>query len=376
MINRRLALASAAGGLALVAAGGGWLRLSRQPSTASAPWTDATRPHDDPRLAMLSRAILAPNPHNRQPWLFRLTGPDSVLVSCDLDRRLPETDPFDRQITIGFGCMAELAVIAASALGRAVTVRPFPEGVPAGRLDRRPVLALELGKPGTAGRDPLEAHTLTRRSTKRPFDMARIPAAADLAILVASSSSAVVTADPARVAQIRDIAWRAWLVEAETPRTFRESVDLMRIGSVEIDRNPDGISLGGPLVEGLAAIGQISRESMVDPASTGFKAGVDRYRTMIAATPAFFWIGSGQEGLANALSVGRAYLRANLAATSRGLAMHPISQALQEFPEMRALRTEMATALGVRYPDMLARIGYAEPPGPSPRWPLSSRLVS
>ena len=31
-----------------------------------------------------------------------------LTIFCDLDRLLPETDPFDRQITIGFGCFLEL----------------------------------------------------------------------------------------------------------------------------------------------------------------------------------------------------------------------------------------------------------------------------
>ena len=57
----------------------------------------------DPRMRALSYGILAPNPHNRQPWLVDLTTPDRVVVWRDKAKNLPETDPFDRQLTIGMG---------------------------------------------------------------------------------------------------------------------------------------------------------------------------------------------------------------------------------------------------------------------------------
>ncbi|MEL7319772.1 MAG: twin-arginine translocation pathway signal protein, partial [Pseudomonadota bacterium] len=94
---------------AAVTALAGWGVLS-SPSLAkaSAPWLAAGKGFADPRLTALSYAILAPNPHNRQPWQFTLVGEDRIDVTCNLDKRLPSTDPFDRQITIGFGCMIEL----------------------------------------------------------------------------------------------------------------------------------------------------------------------------------------------------------------------------------------------------------------------------
>jgi hypothetical protein len=51
--------------------------------------------------------VLGPNPHSRQAWLIRLEGAGSVALFCDLERRLPETDPFDRQIVIGLGAFVE-----------------------------------------------------------------------------------------------------------------------------------------------------------------------------------------------------------------------------------------------------------------------------
>ena len=150
-----------------------------------APWAaaPAASAHPDPRIRALAWAVLAPNPHNRQPWIAELPAaqPDMVVLRCDLDRRLPVTDPFDRQITIGLGAFAELFRLAAAEEGRAVAVIPFPDGDPAPRLDGRPVALLRLGAPGSATPDPLFRQAPARRSSKRPYDMAR-PVAPEAAL--------------------------------------------------------------------------------------------------------------------------------------------------------------------------------------------------
>jgi len=136
MLSRRTLLASQAAGLSLGLADG-WLRPVRAQTLGPlAPWTVA--PHADPRIAAAAWAVLSPNPHNRQPWQLRLIGQDSLTLHCDLDRRLPVTDPLDRQITIGLGCFAELFRLAAAAQGFTAEITPFPEGEPQPRLDGRP----------------------------------------------------------------------------------------------------------------------------------------------------------------------------------------------------------------------------------------------
>lgn len=48
---------------------------------------------DDIRLKMLCYAILAPNPHNKQPWLVELSGEDAITLYIDREHLLPMTDP-------------------------------------------------------------------------------------------------------------------------------------------------------------------------------------------------------------------------------------------------------------------------------------------
>ncbi|MEM1375917.1 MAG: hypothetical protein AAGG69_00870 [Pseudomonadota bacterium] len=73
-LSRRKFLGLVGGGV-VVAAGAGAATFinTRTPHAALAPWDQAGN-YDDARLRALSYALLAPNPHNRQPWEAELVG--------------------------------------------------------------------------------------------------------------------------------------------------------------------------------------------------------------------------------------------------------------------------------------------------------------
>lgn len=343
-------------------------------------------------MRALSYALLAPNPHNLQPWIVDLRQADQLSLQYDTARALPMTDPFGRQLLIGCGCFLELLELAVKEQGINVDTRLFPQGIPANdKLDGKPLAVLRRAA-GTAVADPLFAQVLRRRSTKTPDDMTReVPAQAQatLAQAVAQTQGAnaasglklsVAGPDAKDMLDgLRDLICQAWLVEATTARTHKESVDLMRIGSAEVIANPDGISLGAPMFDRMKAAGQISREAMLDPNSPGNRMGQQRYAGMMKATPAMLWLASADNSRRAQLDSGRAYLRAALAATGLGLSLHPVSQALQEFPEMASQREQAHRLLQVAEPgrvQMLCRLGYGPAVEPSPRRPLQALLRS
>jgi hypothetical protein len=380
-MNRRLFLATA-GRIVLTVATtpAAATILASTPPDPLAPWRAAPASADpDWRVRAAGWAVLAPNPHNRQPWQFVLGDAGSLTLHCDLARRLPVTDPFDRQITIGLGAAAELFRMAAAAEGIAVEVVPFPDGVPAGRLDHRPVALLRRVAEAAAP-DPLFAHVLARRSTKRAFAMHPTPDAAALAALASLSSTIGFTTASDRVAALRALMWQAWLIELETPAAHGESVALMRLGREAVAADPDGISIWGPGLDEAVAAGAITRDGFATPGSQAQRVMIARYQAMLAATPAVIWTTSARDGKDDAFAAGRDWLRLNLAATGLGLALHPVSQALQEYGAMAGAKDALHHLLGVAAPgrvQMLGRIGLplGEAPPPTPRWPAKSRIL-
>lgn len=366
----------------ILAAGAGTFAVTREPSRALEPWQAAGTLETEPRRKAVSYAILAPNPHNRQPWMVDLVGDDELVLYCDPDRVLPVTDPFSRQITIGLGCFLELLRMAAAEGGHKAIITPFPQGYVDQSLDDRPVAHVKFVGIGAGERDPLFAAVPERRSNKEPFDLKRPVSTADFtairdAGLAGDAISAYGTNEPDMVAKLRDLTWRAFETEIRTPAAYLESVDLMRIGKAEIEANPDGIDLGGPFLETLSLIGALDREQLVDPTSTAFAQGLDMYREITGTGMAYVWLMTPANTRHDQLAAGAAYLRQNLTATSLGVDMHPLSQVLQEYTEMAVLYEEMETLLGKpsgARVQMLARLGYGPELKPSPRWHAATRI--
>lgn len=374
-VSRRTIIAGAgAAGLVLAGGAGVW-RVTRRPQTAFLPWALSAKAPADIRLDAFRHAILAPNPHNRQPWLIRLEGDDSATLFCDLAKRLPHTDPFDRQIVIGFGAFIELAGIAAAQRGFRMEVQPFPDGEPEPRLDGRPIARLVFAQDATVAKDPLFPAIVKRRTNRALYDAARTLTEGEASRISEGPHSI----DAKLIAAVKTITVAAMTIEITTPVTFGESVDLMRIGADEIDANPDGLILSGPAMESLKLVGLLNRSTLADPSSRVFKTGLEMQQQICGSIPALIWITTPTNGRRDQLEAGRRYVRANLRATALGVGMHPLSQALQEYPEMAAKHAEIRDVLGVKQGEalqMLARMGYAPPAAPAPRWPLETHFKS
>lgn len=382
MISRRQLLVT--GGATAVVAGIGVTGYVHGPGQAKArePWKRAGESFGDARLDALAYAILAPNPHNRQPWWFELVGDDRIDVYFDQDRRLPETDPFDRQLTIGFGCLLELLRQAGAEKGYRVTVSPFPDGEPQPLLNGNRMAQISFAQDPSISKDPLFRSVLDRRSTKEPFDPARPVSQQTLSAVVGASQSGLKvdgTIAPNEVAEIMDLAWQGWLIEYDTDATRRESIDLMRFGNRAVVDNPDGIDMGGLSMGLMNLAGIVTPESLDKKGSQAYQIGIDMYEQIVKTAMGFVWIVSETNTRTDQLTAGNTWVRLNLAAQHEGLCIHPLSQILQEFPEMeepyRAMRETLAVPKSGAV-QMLGRVGYTSFPTASPRWPLESRLLN
>lgn len=172
---------------------------------------------------------------------------------------------------------------------------------------------------------------------------------------------------------------RAWKTELTTARTVMESLQLMRIGPDEIGANRDGITINKPRVRFLSAVGLFDRDEAAPPDSASVQQQIDDFNDTIASTPAFFWMTSDGNSRTTQLLTGREYARAQLTATAYGLSMHPLQQALQEYPEQSDAYAAIHDLVGAHRPrqtvQMWARIGYGPRIGPSPRRGLEAHLV-
>jgi hypothetical protein len=356
-MRRRRLLASAPGLAGALIAG-----CERSEPETEAAWRGPVGDQTDPRLAILAWSILAPSPWNTQPWQVVLAGPDGILLRADAARRLPASDPDGRQERVALGCFVELGVMAAAARGHRLT--PGAGG---------PELQLQLRADPAVGPDPLFAAVRRRRTSRRAFDLEKPVTATHarmLADAVASRATVGFLTEPRPVAAMRELVSAARVAGRTLPGAAAEHARWLRLGPDEAATHGDGIVLGGPWLGLLRRAGAVSAELIV--ADGGAAAWVDRlfWQNLFAGTASFGWLATAGDDPAERLAAGRAYQRLDLAAAAAGVALHPVSEALGDVPELGEARLELERQLGVVPParvQMLFRLGYAGPQPPSPR---------
>ena len=133
------------------------------------------------------------------------------------------------------------------------------------------------------------------------------------------------------------------------------------------------------MVRALAAVGLFDRRQAPAPDDSATTSQIKDFNRKIDGTPAFFWLVTEGNDRLTQVNAGRAYVRAQLAATAAGLSMQPLSQALQEYPEQAVPYTEIHQLLGAPAPrvtvQMWARLGYAPVIEPSPRRGLEAHIL-
>jgi hypothetical protein len=358
---------------------------SRIPDAAIEAWRGPV-PQSDVRRWILSYAILAPHSHNLQSWIVDLSTPDEILLYCDLSRLLPETDPYSRQIMMSHGTFLELLDIAARERGLRCTVELFPEGAfGPDKLDRRPVARIRLAPDPAVQKDPLFAQVLRRHTNRNRYDLQR-PVSPDVQQALAEAVKPnplhfgfVGTDSPERLKQHRAIAAEAWRIELTTPRTILESFKVLRVGASEVARYRDGLVVMDPMVVLLDRVGLFDRSQAPAPNSYATTSQVKDFDQKLESTPGFLWMVTEQNDRATQVNAGRAYARVQLAATGHGVAMQPLQQALQEYPEQAQTHDEIRRLLeasdSAQTVQMWARVGYAAQVEPAPRRPLDAFIL-
>jgi hypothetical protein len=289
---------------------------------------------------LLRYAILAPSTKNTQPWKFVIHG-NSIEIQPDLTRWLRVSDPDQRELHISLGCALENLIVAADHFGyvcevtygpredspRAVaTVTIEPAAARAPRM--RPAGLFE----GLTSRQTIHSAFSARRiSPAIRCQFAHLATDAEVRLLLTHERATMcalgaLNAD-ADIAEFGEIAYR------------RELADWVGRGV-----------FGTPWT--VSKLGQIALPHLNNGASTA-----DRDRALMRNTPLLGLISTVDDTCASQVKAGQLFERLCLLATILGIAVHPMSQALQ-IPTLRTqvMRVSRETPF---YPQHLFRIGYA-----------------
>jgi hypothetical protein len=317
------------------------------------------------RLAFLVRfAVLAPNSHNTQPWRFRVAE-HRLDLYADRTRRLPVVDPQDRALTISCGAALGTLRVAAAHLGIGLRVSAQPDR---SHPDLLASIVVDDGATVETDLAPLLAAVPMRRSNRRAYEPAPVPAPVIEALVAAAAAEGVVAKpvltdqERASVADLVAAGDRAQLAD----RAFRaELAAWIRPNRSAAADGMRGHAFGmGDLVSRLGPW-------FIRTVDTG-RSQAAKDRGLAAGSPLLLLLATGTDGVEPWLRTGQALQRVLLTARTARLWSAHLNQPV----EVPGLRPQLASLLGVEgRPQLLLRLGAATgAPPPSPRRPMPEVL--
>jgi len=339
----------------------------------------AVPPDSPPIVQALRYGITAPTAHNTQPWRIQVMSDTEAQVYFDPYRLLPATDPPGRQVHISHGTLLEMTAIAATHLGYRADVELLPEGeMTLAEYGTKPTAYLSLIADSQVTEDPLFSQVLLRRSSRLPHTPQPITDDERAAITAAATIAGVQPGwiPSQRMAQAIEFAIQGMTVEARGHGTFQETNQWFRFSDAEIAAKGDGLNANTAGVTGLPLL---VLRMITRPGNWHMwfnRAGfLSAFAKAARSTQALFTLVTPANTMDSWITTGRSYMRAQLTASGYNLRFHPVSQTLQEFPQMDPLRARMDALVDVTPPaklQMLVRVGHTQPPALSPRRDLQS----
>lgn len=335
------------------------------PTAAFAAWRGPPAGLDDPALFALSWAVLAPSPLNTQPWLVERPAAERLMLRLDPARLLPAHDPQARQATLALGAFVELTALAAATRDRSAAVELASPDTAA----TAPALARIELRPGPdkAG-EPLLAALPLRRSSRQAFDPEKPLKAGDevrLRAAVAGSGTRLgIVRAPEAVSALRSLCAREFQAAQDRDELRAEQAAWLRPDPVALADRPDGVPLTGAAAWCLRQAHLLTPRQLAARDSLAALVGAFVWRNLFLGTASFGWLATAGDDLARRIAAGRAYQRLDLACAAGGVAIHPVSEAIE------AAGAELAALLDLPPPwraQMLFRLGYAGPVPPTPR---------
>jgi hypothetical protein len=353
-IRRRQWLQQAIAGAALLGGAGALFSacggVRRGDLDADAAPAGALASLDPRRRSILEHAALAPSGHNSQPWTVRILEPDRWVIGADPARRLPAVDPENREVMLSLGAFAENLALAAGALGLRAQMRTLARtGFDTEAIEVR----LAESQPAAY---PLER--ITRRRTVKNGFLPEEIRREDLAALAGHLPGACFYfprgSEHARC--IAAAAVESFRVQAGRDAAQAELVRWLRLSAADARRHRDGLTTEGMEITGAA--GWIVRtflapEDFMQPDAR--RRGLEMAAKQAQEGGGWLVITSPGEAAGDWIEAGRKFERLALLARERRIALHPMTQVLEE----RVGREAIAAAHGAGlYPQLVLRVGY------------------
>ena len=302
------------------------------------------------RTSILSYAALAPSGHNSQPWFVKINNPNEWIIGADPNRRLPAVDPNNREVMLSLGAFAENLALAAGTFGfepeiEVIAQDPFePE-----------VLKVSL-TPATAADYPLQR--INRRMTVKNGYLPNEIKNEDIKLLSKPLNGRLFyfPAGTEHANCIQQGAIENFRIQAQRDEAQRELVQWVRTSNQDAERYRDRLTVKGMEIRGFKGWFVRNFVQPQDFMKSSFRRqGVDQTAALARQGGGWLVITSRGSTVADLIETGRRFERMALLARERNIAIHPMTQYLEEKSGVNQIAADHQASM---IPQFLLWVGY------------------
>lgn len=317
------------------------------------PWQRGySKSFNDIRLQVVAQGVLAPNGHNMQPWKIKLDASDnnSFYLYGDSSMLTPDVDPYGRQFTISQGTFLEYISVSANHLGYKADITLFPDGEydgSASSIDAKPVAKVMLKKIDGTMDDSLYNDLFLPDTSRVAYQNEKLTDLQVANLMQQNSAENLILniyQDDANMAKISKIVVDSAKIEGGIKAINDSSVALTRINEYQQNKYRYGFSIASSGTSGFMLYFKEALVTLIpsmnnDAASQN--AIVSQAELAVANTPAYAFIVTKDNSRKLQVEAGILYSRVQLEAESMGLAVQPLSQSIEEYPQMSELYAQI-----------------------------------
>lgn len=338
-----------------VLAGAGSLVSACSPITRSDmvnadPGGNSTAGLDEIRTSILYHASLAPSGHNSQPWFVKVISQNEWIIGADPSRRLPAVDPQNREAMLSLGAFAENLALAAGTFGFKAAIKVIAEDSLARdilKVSLIPAAPIDYPLQRVARRMTVKNGYLSTEIKKNDLDALSKPLNGHLFYFPAGTEHANC---------IQQGAIENFRAQAERDDAQRELVHWVRLSNQDAERYRDGLTVEGMEIRGFKGWFVRNFVQPQDFMKPGFRRqGIDQTATLARQGGGWVVITSRGQTVADLIETGRRFESMALLARERNIAIHPMTQYLEEKAGVSQIAANHQAGM---IPQFLLRVGY------------------
>jgi len=300
---------------------------------------------------ILYLASLAPSGHNTQPWSIKYLEPYHWIIANDKTKWLPAVDPAQRETILSLGAFIQNLEYAASNLGYACAFTML-----ASANQDENIMEIKLSK-----QTHLPAYNIQKikqRRTVRSNYLSDGLKKEDINYLVNNETDFIhfIPSGTKEYNWLNEQTIEANRVQAYREASQKELADWIRFSSSDAEKYCDGLTTASMEIEGIPGWVLRNFYSKQDVLKKSFREqSLDKVKKQVSQSAGWLLITSKDNLTATLIETGKRMQRLFLKVKDKSIAIHPMTQILEEVVTNKQLNQSMGINEPVQF---ILRTGY------------------